>query len=126
MASTEGRAAGLNPRFPHGVVMQCLGMASWLALPAWMEPSQLYLKDYDHAAHSGRGFGEWTGKIEDAKVFPTMEAALEFWRLVPPAHPTRPRDGKPNRPLTVYSVEMVAAPPPGFVSTPFAAPGFAS
>jgi hypothetical protein len=44
-----------------------------------------------------------TDDPEKAARFPTLEEALETWRL---SHGLR-EDGKPNRPLTAFGVEFV-------------------
>jgi hypothetical protein len=45
-----------------------------------------------------------TPDIREATVFDAMDA-IKLWRSVDPREPTRP-DGKPNRPLTAWSVLM--------------------
>ena len=40
-----------------------------------------------------------------ALQFPSVVEAMEFWRQVEPRQPIRP-DGKPNRPLTTFTVEV--------------------
>lgn len=64
-----------------------------------------YLQSYDPEAHDGRGTATWTADRAKAHVYPDFAAAFEAWRQVPKARPTRP-DGKPNRPLTSFSVEF--------------------
>lgn len=117
-----GEAKTRNDRFKHGVVIQCLGLIGRVMIPESANPAGLYLKAADFEFRDGRGHAEWTGKIEDAQVFPDVARALEFWKTSPKARPTRP-DGKPNRPLTAFSVELVPAAPPGFKSRAFD-PGF--
>lgn len=39
----------------------------------------------------------------------TRVAAMELWRSIDPRYPVRP-DGKPNRPLTAFTVEVEPAP----------------
>lgn len=41
----------------------------------------------------------------EAKTFPHAADAMEFWRRIDPERPLRP-DGKPNRPLTAYTVSI--------------------
>jgi len=60
----------------------------------------------DVEAHDGRGDARLTADLDDALQFPTAEAALAFWRQASTTRPTRP-DGKPNRPLTAFSIELV-------------------
>jgi len=49
-----------------------------------------------------------TADREKATEFPTVAEAMRVWRSGPscPCHKTRP-DGKPNRPLTAFTVEVV-------------------
>ena len=42
-----------------------------------------------------------------AKRFESAKAALEFWKRQSVTRPTRP-DGRPNRPMTAYSVQVEA------------------
>lgn len=70
-----------------------------------------YLKRYD-AAYINPDFGydggwlEVTADIEEAQVFDSAPKALEKWReQAPPPYHLRP-DGKPNRPLTAFTVEV--------------------
>lgn len=118
-----GEAKQRAERFRHGVVIQCLGLIGRVMVPDGANPAGLYLKFADFEFQDGRGHVEWTGKVEDAQVFPDSAHALEFWKTVPKARPIRP-DGLPNRPLTAFSVELLPAPPPGFKSRAFD-PGFA-
>lgn len=62
----------------------------------------LYLTGYDPEAHDGRGSCTW-GDREDAIVYPGFKEAFETWRAIPKSRPRRP-DGKPNRPLTSFTV----------------------
>jgi hypothetical protein len=67
----------------------------------------LYLKNFTPDADlEGRGMIETCASVEDAKSFMTSSAALEFWRQQSRIRPLRP-DGKPNRPLTAYTVEIL-------------------
>lgn len=49
---------------------------------------------------------ETTDNIAEAIQFATAGDALECWRKISPNRPVR-LDGKPNRPLTAYTCEMV-------------------
>jgi hypothetical protein len=75
-----------------------------------------YVVEYDPGR---QGFEPGTGKpmlchlvttpdIESATRYTKLEA-LALWRAVDPEHPVR-RDGKPNRPLTAFSVVIAPAP----------------
>lgn len=65
-----------------------------------------YLASFDPDAHNGRGEIKTTREIAFALIFHDETDAFEFWKQQPSARPLRP-DGKPNRPLTAYSVEFV-------------------
>ena len=51
----------------------------------------------------GQGIAHWTRDPAQAMTFATAAAATECYRAVPHNRPLRP-DGKPNRPLTMFSV----------------------
>ena len=63
----------------------------------------LYLRYWDVEAHDGRGVAEWTYDIAKAYLFSSSIDAARVWKLVPVCRPLR-EDGKPNRPLTAFSV----------------------
>lgn len=68
-----------------------------------------YLERSDPNARRGMGDDRWTDSAEKAKRFPTFEAAMACWQAVSLVRPFRP-DGKPNRPLTAYSVTVEEVP----------------
>jgi hypothetical protein len=51
------------------------------------------------------GYAEWTSVPGEAMTFPTHAEALIFWKTQSTATPLRP-DGKPNRPLTAFSISV--------------------
>lgn len=70
-----------------------------------------YVVEYDPGRNSKDPWGRemvchlvTTPDPEKALELPSMEM-FELWRLVDPRDPVRP-DGKPNRPLTAFTVEM--------------------
>ena len=65
-----------------------------------------YVRSFDPSAHDGRGDLEVTDDIDQALVYPSINEAMMAWRAVPANRPRRP-DGKPNRPMTAFSVELV-------------------
>lgn len=76
-----------------------------------------YLKDYDpywldQPVEEAPGVFrlvrklESVKRIEDAKHFSTAAEARMLWVQVSPNKPTRDEDGKPNRPLTAYTVML--------------------
>jgi hypothetical protein len=66
--------------------------------------SGLYLSRFDPASYDGRGAASWTPEPEGAMHFDTRAAAFAFWQQI-----TGVRNGKPMRPLTAYTVEIINA-----------------
>ena len=65
-----------------------------------------YVVESDVDAHGGRGELVVTEQIENAKSFENIADALAYWTKQSSVKPLRP-DGKPNRPLTAFTVEVV-------------------
>jgi hypothetical protein len=53
-----------------------------------------------------RVMAEFTDDVGKAKLFATVEAALDEWQRVRRVDPVRP-DGVPNKPLTALTMELV-------------------
>lgn len=66
-----------------------------------------YLETFDVDAFDGRGDATLTEHKSHALQFPDFSAAMAAWRMRSTVRPTRP-DGRPNRPLTAWSVEIEA------------------
>ena len=66
-------------------------------------PVGAYLASYDPEGDGGNGIATWTRDPSKAMTFATGEAASACYRAVPFNRPIRP-DGKPNRPLTMFTV----------------------
>lgn len=64
---------------------------------------------FDPEPHGGRGNLTVTANPFEALAFATMEDAIRFWRQTSKTVPVR-HDGKPNRPLTAYTVEFFETP----------------
>jgi hypothetical protein len=62
-----------------------------------------YLEWSDPDARDGMGDDRWTPDLAKAKRFPDFAAAMECWKAQSSIRPFRP-DGRPNRPMTAYSV----------------------
>ena len=62
-----------------------------------------YLEWSDPDANRGLGDDRWTADLAKAKRFDSFEAATACWKAQSTKRPFRP-DGKPNRPMTAYSV----------------------
>jgi hypothetical protein len=68
-----------------------------------------YLRGYDPEAADGRGHADWSHDITEALVLPSLAEAHALWTAVPACRPVRD-DGKPNRPLTAFSITFEDAP----------------
>jgi hypothetical protein len=64
-----------------------------------------YLKSNDFEALNGRGLTLFTDDVDQAMKFADKAAAMLYWRTQSKTVPYR-HDGKPNRPLTAYHVEI--------------------
>jgi hypothetical protein len=83
------------------VVMKLIGLVTG-------EPTDLdggFLLTYTPDGHDGRGFAEVTRNVALAKRYATGREAMEDWARVSATHPVRV-DGKPNRPLSAFTVEV--------------------
>lgn len=88
------------------VAMRVLGVASTgvdlSEPPCWVEA-------YDIEAFGGRGTATLTNDPAKALRFPTAVEAMAAWTAVSRTRPVR-GDGKPNRPLTAYTIEVSPMP----------------
>ena len=64
-----------------------------------------YLEWSDPDANFGKGDDRWTPDLAKAKRFLTFKDAIACWKAQSKFVPKRP-DGKPNRPLTAWSVTI--------------------
>ena len=85
------------------VRIRCISVANPVADPD--PPAGKYLVSYDPEALGGRGSARWTDDPAKALVFADPGDALDCWQQVPRNCPERP-DGRPNRPLTAYTIEL--------------------
>lgn len=69
-------------------------------------PIGAWIKSCDVDARGGRGFVEFAIEREQAMAFPDLGAALAYWKRQSTVCPLRD-DGRPNRPLTAYTVQPV-------------------
>jgi hypothetical protein len=79
-----------------------------MALGIWLvalhgRPVEQWLAEYDPDADGGAGRITSTADPLRAKRYPDLAAALGEWRRVSTVQPTR-LDGKPNRPLSAYTI----------------------
>lgn len=79
----------------------CVGWAGPTHNPP--APAGLYLASYDPDGNGGQGAAAWTDDPDRAMQFASMIEAHECYTAVPRCMPVR-ADGKPNRPLTAFSV----------------------
>jgi len=68
-----------------------------------------WLMSYDPDAFDGRGEADWTVDPRQALQFPDHAAAYRCWQQTSQVRPVR-EDGRPNRPLTAFTAEVVAIP----------------
>jgi hypothetical protein len=80
-----------------------------MALGIFKEPPAFYLAWFDVDADDGRGREVVTGNIEEAMRFESQHAAMLAWATQSNVRPLR-SDGKPNRPLTAYSISIIPYP----------------
>lgn len=71
----------------------------------------LWIAGLDPDASEGRGSAVLTPDPGRAARWDSAAEALAGWQQVHPTHPVRETDGRPNRPLTAYSVELAVLPP---------------
>jgi hypothetical protein len=68
------------------------------AVPSWV-------KSCDVDAMDGYGLAQLTTNRDEALTFDDFTEAMMFWRRQSTVRPIR-GDGKPNRPLTAYTIEV--------------------
>jgi hypothetical protein len=68
-----------------------------------------YLQSMDFEAHGGRGHMTTTRDVRKAMLFLTAGDAMAYWQTQSKTVPLRD-DGKPNRPLTAYTIDIGDAP----------------
>jgi hypothetical protein len=76
--------------------------------PAFGGPSDLdgqYVRTFDPNAREGRGTLTGTPDRDQALKFKDAGDAFAYWRQQSKVRPLRP-DGRPNRPLTAYHIEI--------------------
>lgn len=68
-------------------------------------PVGWYLASYSPEARGGEGEARWTPDPAHALAFDSAEDAVACYCAVPSNRPVR-RDGRPNRPLTRFSIML--------------------
>lgn len=84
-----------------GKLIRLHGFGGSAGLPA-------YLIRCDFEANGGRGEVFWTVEADKAMRFDSPGAAVAYWKTQSATVPLRP-DGKPNRPLSAFIIEIVPA-----------------
>lgn len=87
------------------VVIVYIGLAGTVTGQREMVQRGAYLETFNVNAHNGRGSATWTHDLAKAMKFSDSLDAADVWRTQSTVLPTRP-DGKPNRPLTAFTVEI--------------------
>ncbi len=77
-----------------------------LSLASDNSPIDGFVRHFDPDAHDGQGFVEFTRDPLDAIQFSTAPEAMALWKMQSNLKPIR-EDGKPNRPLTAFNVQIV-------------------
>ena len=83
------------------VRLRVLGSAS----SGWTPDVPTWVKSCDVDGMDGVGLAELTTNMTEAITFKDAGEAMRFWRRRSRVRPLRD-DGMPNRPLTVYTVEI--------------------
>jgi len=86
--------------------IRILDRAGWLVVEDEEPTPGSWLAFYDPAAADGGGSAQWTTNLDEALHFRDRMHAVDTYYAVPANRPLR-ADGKPNRPLTAYTVEFV-------------------
>jgi hypothetical protein len=96
----------MTEREAMSAIIRCTGLVGHvIAVTEDRDPDGLYLASYDVDAHEGRGEIAWTEDRHSAMIFKDAAAAMAIWQQQSTVTPLRP-DGKPNRPMTAFSVEL--------------------
>lgn len=75
-------------------------------------PPGSYCRSFNPDAHDGQGDVTWTADLRHAVQFSSAGGAMRFYRQRSTVRPLRD-DGRPNRPLTAATVEIIVVPAGG-------------
>jgi hypothetical protein len=64
------------------------------------------LASYDPDYENGRGLVGSTDDPAEAMLFPDMVSAWNEWKRPSTVHPIRLTDGKPNRPMSAFTITV--------------------
>jgi hypothetical protein len=84
-------------------VIVCRGWADGRPDPDNLEGA--FLREYDPEFAGGLGVAKWTRDLDEALKFTDVTEIFRLWKLSPKSRPTR-EDGRPNRPLTAFTIEI--------------------
>lgn len=89
------------------VVIVCQGRVTLSTLGVDRKDPDLgkFLKRFDPDYKKGLGRAWWTSDRAEAVTFPSVTAALDEWKRPSSIQPIH-LDGRPNRPLTAYSISF--------------------
>lgn len=88
-------------------VIQIEALAGAVIHSEWPQDGRpAYVRRFDPDANGGLGEVIWTQDVRLAWRFRDQVEAMEYWRQPSTVLPLRP-DGKPNRPLTAYSISVI-------------------
>ena len=90
-------------------VLKIVGLAGGIEGPCTGSPVGHFVKSYDPEAHDGRGDTVGTLDLTEAQTFDSPDEAIVYYRQISKTRPLRP-DGRPNRPLTAFTVEVLPVP----------------
>jgi hypothetical protein len=82
-----------------------LRVVSVAGMPEIDQYNGRFIASYEDTA-CGRGTMTFSNYFAGALRFTTAREALSYWRQISRTVPVRP-DGRPNRPLTAFTVEIV-------------------
>lgn len=89
-------------------VIKIIGFADDRVCP--FEGAYIHSVDFEaDMSNFKSSLGKFTRDINKAKRFDNIGEALEFWKTIRHRDGLRP-DGKPNRPLTAFTVDIINAP----------------
>lgn len=89
-------------------VLRIIGLQGKMMDPHAESPIGKFITGFRPLAYDGLGEVLFSPNLPDALAFETADEAIGYYRQVPRHRPVKP-DGKPNRPLTAFTVEVLQA-----------------
>jgi hypothetical protein len=87
-------------------VIRCMAREGGSYNEVPVDVAGLLLQRYDPEYAGGYGAAWWTANVDAACTFAEPAEAWALWRHQSVAMPLR-ADGRPNRPLTTYTIEVL-------------------